>query len=147
MILKKSWGKGWPRPPSAPSGSAGGQMPFRNESTSKCEFSFLSFPCRWSFVVVVYYANHGVNFILYCVSGRQFRNDVKRTLRKMCCRPQEAEDAVTRPRSVRMESSIQRASETVQTGNIWNAEARVLSKCTLSLTEYCFCTWKMLLWM
>ena len=37
---------------------------------------------------VLFYLNSGVNFVLYCVSGRDFRRDVKAMLRICCCKPE-----------------------------------------------------------
>ena len=38
---------------------------------------------RWSFAIDIYYANHAINFILYCISGREFRQNLKNLLVKI----------------------------------------------------------------
>ncbi|KAK7111458.1 G-protein coupled receptor 84-like isoform X2 [Littorina saxatilis] len=39
-----------------------------------------------AFVDNLMYTNHAVNFVLYCVSGRRFREELKRLLSGACCR-------------------------------------------------------------
>lgn len=41
---------------------------------------------RWAFAIVVYYANHAVNFLLYCVSGAQFRRHLLQLVHDVRCR-------------------------------------------------------------
>ena len=41
---------------------------------------------RWSIAINVKYANHAVNFILYCISGKKFRESLFNMLRKWGCK-------------------------------------------------------------
>ena len=40
---------------------------------------------RWAFAINVYYLNHAINFFLYCISGREFREAVKALFANRCC--------------------------------------------------------------
>ncbi|KAL8609458.1 hypothetical protein ACOMHN_037980 [Nucella lapillus] len=39
-----------------------------------------------AFVDNLMYTNHAINFLLYCISGRRFRQELKRLLARFCCR-------------------------------------------------------------
>ncbi|KAL8609460.1 hypothetical protein ACOMHN_037982 [Nucella lapillus] len=39
-----------------------------------------------AFVDNLMYTNHAINFLLYCISGRRFRQELKRLLARSCCR-------------------------------------------------------------
>ena len=48
---------------------------------------------EWALAVVVYYLNHAINFILYCISGKDFRQDVKNLLRKITANLQRTDSS------------------------------------------------------
>ena len=41
---------------------------------------------NWSFAVSIKMLNHSINFILYLISGKQFRNALKEMLTQVCRR-------------------------------------------------------------
>ena len=50
---------------------------------------------RWAFAIDVYYLNHAINFILYCISGSEFRKALKMLFVKMCCGQKEQTGAAS----------------------------------------------------